>query len=69
MKKMTKEFLKFGVVKIEKIEFYCSEMAIDVNNVDVEKILVSNKFPYGKNKEKKMQIISLNIKNVKKLNH
>ena len=49
MKKMTKEFLKFGVVKIEKIEFYCSKMAIDVNNVDVEQILVSNKFPYGKN--------------------
>ena len=47
----TNEFLKFDDFKIEKIMFYCFKKAIMVNNVKVEKILISNEFAYGKNKE------------------
>ena len=45
------EFLKFNDFKIEEIMFYCFKKAVMVNNVNVEKILISNEFAYGKNKE------------------
>ena len=41
-KKMTEEILKFGDVKIEKMK------KIDVNDVDIAKILASSEFVYGK---------------------
>ena len=49
MKNLTKEFLKFGDVKMEK--FVYSKKAINKNNVVVEKILVSDEFANCKNKE------------------
>ena len=51
IKKTTKEFLKFGDVKIEEKKFHCSKKVIDVRDVDIEKIVVSHKLAYGRNKE------------------
>lgn len=64
MEKTTKEFWKFGDVQIKKIEFYCSKKAIYENNGDVGKILISNEFAHGKNKEINVNI-SLDTKKVK----
>ena len=47
----SEKFLNFGKVKIEEIKFHRSKNVIYVNNVDIEKILISDKFAYGKNKE------------------
>ena len=45
MKKKTKEFLKFSDVGIEKIDFRCFKEAINVEQMNVEKILTSHEFP------------------------
>ena len=48
MKKTTKIEID---VKIEKIKFHNSKEVIQVSDVDIEKILISDEFAYGKNKE------------------
>lgn len=69
MKKMATEILKSVDVKIEKKkEFHCSKMVIDVNNLDVKKLLVSDKFAYGKNKETNVKYF-IGYKKLKKLDH
>lgn len=69
MKKMAMEILKSVDVKIEKKkEFHCSKMVIDVNNLDVKKLLVSDKFAYGKNKETNVKYF-IGYKKLKKLDH
>ena len=60
------EFLKLGDVEISKMEFYCSKKVIVLNNVDVQKILVSNEFAYGKNKETNEKYFIRYIKRMKK---
>ena len=35
MKKTTKEFLKFGDIKIEKKKFHCFKEIIDISDVDI----------------------------------
>ena len=52
----TNEFLNFDDFKIEKIMFYCFRKAIMVNNVNVEKILISNEFAHGKKQRNKWKI-------------
>ena len=42
--------LKYSDVEIDK-KFHCSKKAFNVNKVDLKKILTSNQFAYGKNKE------------------
>lgn len=39
---------RFGGIKIEKKEFNCSESAIEVTNVDVGKVVISEVFPWAK---------------------
>lgn len=51
---MLEEFLKIGSYGIEKKKFHSSKKAIDLNNLDMEKILVSNKFNL-------ISLISLNL--------
>ena len=46
--KMDQEILMFGNTEIEKNKFYCRESPIFYNNVDTEKLLVSNKISSGK---------------------
>ena len=43
--------MKFSDTEIEKKKSYSSTKVIDVNKVDVEKILVSDELAYGKKKE------------------
>ena len=45
--KMDQEILMFGNTEIEKNKFYCRESPIFYNNVDTEKLLVSNKISSG----------------------
>ena len=69
MKKMATEIWKSVDVKIEKKkEFHCSKMVIYVNNLDVKKLLVSDKFAYGKNKETNVKYF-IRYKKLKKLDH
>ena len=45
---MGKEILKFGHIEIEKIKFYHHKTPIFLREVDIEKVLVSNKISFGK---------------------
>ena len=64
--KTTQEFSKFGDADIKKIEFHCSKKTVNVNNVDVEKLLVSDEFTYGSNKERDAKHF-IKYKQVKKI--
>ena len=44
---MFKEILKFGDIKIEKNTFYRQKTPILLKDVDIEKVLVSNKIFFG----------------------
>ena len=44
---MGKEILTFGDIEIEKNKFYGDKIPIFLNNVDIEKALVSNKISFG----------------------
>ena len=45
---MDKKIIKFDEIEIEKYEFYQYKSLISINEIDVDKIAVSNKFPFGK---------------------
>ena len=45
--KIGKEILIFGNIKIEKNKFYLNKTPIFLNDVDIEKVLVSNKISLG----------------------
>ena len=47
---MSKDFLKFGDIEIEKQKAHYSESSVSINYVDIEKLLISDKFSYGKKK-------------------
>ena len=44
---MGKEILVFQDIEIEKNKFYCYKALVSLIDVDVEKVLVSNKIPFG----------------------
>ena len=44
---MGKEILTFGDIKIEKNKFYCQKSPIFIKDVDIEKVLVSNKISFA----------------------
>ena len=44
---MGKEILTFGNIEIEKSKFYRSKTPIFLKDVDIEKVLVSNKISFG----------------------
>ena len=60
--------MKFGDTEIGKEDFRSSKTTVDINDKDFNKILISDKFAYGKNNKKYLSI-SLATKTVKKLIH
>ena len=44
---MGKELLTFGDTEIEKNKFYRNKTPVPLRNVDIEKVLLSNKISFG----------------------
>ena len=44
---MGKEILTFGDIEIEKNKFYHHKTPVPLRDVDIEKVLVSNKISFG----------------------
>ena len=44
---MVKEIITFGDIEIEKDTFYLNKTPVTLRNVDIEKVLVSNKISFG----------------------
>ena len=44
---MKKTILKFGDIKIEKQRFHQYKRPISMKNININKIIVSNKAPFG----------------------
>ena len=61
---MEKTIIKFGDIEIEKQKFHQYKRHISINNIDINKMVVSNKVSFGK----KGLSISSAIKMLKKLN-
>ena len=55
---MSRKSVNFGDKKIQKSSFYKNEKIYKIDGINVNKILVSKKEPYGKNNQSN---ISLNI--------
>ena len=47
---MGKEILTFRDIEIEKNKFYRNKISIFLKDVDIEKVLVSNKISFGEKK-------------------
>ena len=47
-KKLKKTAITFGRIKIQKKKFWQHKRTISIENVDINKILVSNKVSFGK---------------------
>ena len=45
---MDKKVIKFDGTEIEEYKFHQYKSPISINTIDVNKIVVSNKFPFGK---------------------
>ena len=45
---MGKNNVNFDYIEIEEFEFHQFESSISINDLDINKIIVSNKFPPGK---------------------
>ena len=45
--KIGKEILTFRNIEIEKNKFYCNKIPSFLKDVDIEKVLVSNKISFG----------------------
>ena len=43
---MRKEILTFGNIEIEKNKFYCHKSPVPLREIDIEKVLVSNKVSF-----------------------
>ena len=46
--KMEKTFIKFGDTEIKKHKFHKYKRPISIKNIDINKIIVSNKVSFGK---------------------
>ena len=47
---MGKEILTFRNMKIEKNKFYRNQIYVPLRDIDIEKVLISNKIFFGENK-------------------
>ena len=65
---MGKEILMFRDIWIEKNKFYRHKASIHLRDVDIEKVLVSNKVSFGKNNYKYSNGYLHNDHKVKPLN-
>ena len=59
--------MKFGDTEIGKQDFRSSKTTVDINDRDFNKILLSDKFAYGKNKRKVFKYF-IGYKNSEKVN-
>ena len=50
-REMVKQFLKSSGNDIEKQKFHSSKNPIAIGNIDINKIIISDMPPYGKNKK------------------
>ena len=46
--KVDKKIIKFDDTEIKEYEFHQYKRPISINDIDINEILVSNKFPFGK---------------------
>ena len=44
---MNKEILAFCDIEIKNCKFHCSKYPTDINNVDIDKIMISNEVSFG----------------------
>ena len=58
---MDKEILTFGNIEIEKNKFYHNKTPIFLKDVDIEKVLVSNKISFGKKNYKYLLVTCIMI--------
>ena len=65
---MGKEILTFGNIVIEKNKFYCHKTPIFLRDLDIEKVLVSNKIYFGEKNYKYFIGYLYNVNKVKPLN-
>ena len=49
---MEKTIIKFGDIEIEKQKFHQNKKPISIKNIDINKIVVSNKISFGKKRFK-----------------
>ena len=54
---MFKKNIKYDDTEIEEYEFHQYKNPISINDIDINKIVVSNKFPSGKQDFKYMEIL------------
>ena len=52
---MDKRITKFGDAEIEKYKFHQHKSPVSTNNIDINKIVLSNNLPFGNQLVKKMQ--------------
>ena len=45
---MEKKIIKFDDIEIEEVEFHQYKSPMSISDIDINKIVVSNKFPFGK---------------------
>ena len=65
--KMGKEILTFGDIENEKNKFYQNETPVPLKDVDIEKVLVSNKVSFGKKTINALQVTCIMIIKLKPL--
>ena len=63
---MDKKIIKFGDTEIEKYKFYQYKSPSLIDNIDLNKIVVSNKISFGKN-DFKYFISYINVKKIRPL--
>ena len=55
---MSKQFLKFCDIEIEEQKFHSSKCAVDIDDVNIKEILVSDAFAYSINKKQSLSFLS-----------
>ena len=65
---MGKEILTFGNIDLEKIRFYSNKTSVLLKNINIEKVLVSNKISFRENNYKYFVGYLYNDDKVKPLN-
>ena len=61
---MEKAILKFDDTKVPKQKFRQYKRPISIKNADIDKIVVSNKVPFGKKKDLKVSLATKMLKNL-----
>ena len=60
---MYKKIIKFDDAETEEYEFYQYKIPFSINDIDINEIVVSNKFPFSKQDFKYFIVYKHNFKN------